>query len=232
MDDQNKPEILNAPEQHMYHIQDEDDVSKALSLAININDNKIMHEPTCAICSSVNRKEIEEKYSETKNAKEVAALAKELFNLKLSKTVIENHILFHTTGGIREIQKVEYVGKINRLNNVNLTTLERIKLGLSAINERLVAINSIMPSGDISFSEIEKIKSSETARLMSSMTNLLRLQANILGEMKNSGEIVTIPKREFIDTFHNALLSCETEETRRVIKGILDRLAKLSAESQ
>ena len=48
--------------------------------------------------------------------------------------------------------------QIKRINsNYNLTTLDSIKMGLAAITERLMGINSISPNEDVCLTEIERI---------------------------------------------------------------------------
>jgi len=205
---------------------------KALAQLINMSEDKIMHEPTCAICSSPARKEAEQKWLDTKKMADVKEVLKEKAGVSVNKSVIENHMLFHLTGGIKEVQKIEYTDRLKRLNSMNITTLDRIRLCLSALTERLMGINSITPGGDLGSADIEKIKSAETAKLMASFNQLLKLQAQILGEMKNNGELISIPRQPFVDIFNNAILNAPSDELRNILKDILDQLTTLAKFSQ
>ena len=93
-------------------------------------------------------------------------------------------------------------------------------------------INSIVPSQNLEIVEIEKIKSTETAKLMASFNQLLKLQASILGEMKNSGELITIPRTSFVNIFHDAILNAKDEDQRKLLREILDKIANLSKNVQ
>jgi hypothetical protein len=209
------------------------EVEIALSQTINLSPDKILHEPSCVICSATNRDEIEKKYSENKNTEETISLFKSKSHVPISKDIVVNHMRHHCDiGGIKEIQKIEYIGRINRLNSMELTTLDRIKLGFSAIEERLMGINSISPSGDLSAAEVEKIKSSETSRLMTVYNQLLKLKATMLGEMKNSGELISLPRQAFVEVFNKALSEAEKDSEKELLKKILSELASLSTKTQ
>ena len=208
------------------------DAEMALSQLININADNILHEPTCIICSSPNRDEIEKKFTENKNHDETIALFKSKSTASISRDVIDNHMRFHYERGIKELQKIEYIGRIKRLNSVELTTLDRIGIGFSAIEERLMGINSITPSGDVSVIEVEKIKSDITSKLMMVFNQLLKLKATLLGEMKNSGELITLPRQAFVDLFNKAITEARNDGEKEMINRILSELANLSSKTQ
>jgi len=194
---------------------------------VNVNENKIFHEPTCSICSSPIRSAIEQKFIDTSDNKEVMKLIEEESDLKVSDAVIDNHMRYHHSNALKELQKGEYVNALNRLNNMNVTTLGRIRTGLSAITLQLVNINGILPTGNLNAAKIQQIKSAETARLMNSFNQLLKLQASILGEMKSTGELIQIPRQAFIDFFNKSLIESENEEEKGIVLKILGELEKL-----
>lgn len=209
-----------------------DDVWKLLSQAININSNKVFHEPTCSICADPNRKEIEQKYLETNSLTEAKKVVKDKSNVDVDEVVLENHFSMHMTQGVRENQRVEYAQRIRRLYTQNLTTLDRISISFAMIMERILAINSLTPSTEETIAKIESIKSAETARLTGVLHNFLKLQASILGEMKTSGELITIPQKEFIDVFMDSIQNAKTEKEREIVKVILDKLEGLAKRTQ
>lgn len=223
------PDVTPVPE---YYPKSSGDMDNILLQLININSDNVLHEPTCIICSSANRDEVEQKWIETKDHKETKKVFSSKNSLPISNDIIDNHMRFHYERGIKELQKIEYANKIRRLNSVELTTLDRIRTGLSSIEERVSGINSITPNEDLSMAEIEKIKSAETARLIMAKTQLLKLQASILGEMKNNGELIIIPKQAFIDTFNMAIVGSKNDEEREIIKRLLNSLAELNKKTQ
>jgi len=208
-----------------------EDIGRLLGQVININEDKIIHEPTCPICSSPFRSDIEREYLDKKSASEARKLFKSKTGQDLDLGAFNNHMRSHIESDV-EIQKVEFSNRVKRLYDQNLTTIDRIQMGLSVLTERLVGINSISPTSSESLADIEKIKTSETSRLMNSYQGLLKLQAQILGEMKSSGELMTIPQKEFINIFITAMQSAKTEKERDIIKNILDKIEALAKKTQ
>jgi hypothetical protein len=205
-------------------------IDGAMSQLISINEHGILHEPTCLICSAPYRDDIELKFEEMgkdlKDHKILKQFIKDKTGITITKEVIINHFKQHYEG-VREIQKVEYANRIKRISSIERTTLDRIALGLAAVEERLMGINSIVADTRTSASDVESIKSSETSKLMNSYNQLLKLKASILGEMKNNGEVVTIPRNAFVEVFNKALIE-STDDQKVVVRKILEKLAQLS----
>ena len=208
-----------------------EDIGRLLGQVINLNDNKVIHEPTCPICISPFRTDVEKKYLEKKSASEAKELFKNKTGQELDNGVFVNHMQSHIESLV-EIQKVEFTNRVKRLYDQNLTTIDRIQLGLSVLTERLVGVNSLSPSSTESLAEIEKIKTAETSRLMNTYQGLLKLQAQILGEMKSSGELMTIPQKEFVSVFITAMQNAKTDKERETIKNILDKIEALAKRTQ
>lgn len=223
------PDISSIQE---YYPKSSRDIESILLQTINMNSNNIVHEPTCMICSASNREEVEQKWLSGKNYEDTKKVFSGRNSLKISDDIINNHMKFHYDKGVKEVQKIEYANKIKRLNSVELTTLDRIRLGLSMLTERLMGINSIVPDNDTSAAEVEKIKSAETSRIMMSFNQLLKLQASILGEMKSNGELIMIPRQLFIDTFNEAISESKTVEERETIKKLLKIFSEINRKTQ
>lgn len=205
------------------------DIEAALNQLVNLNEQSIMHEPTCIICNSPHRSEVEKEWlSSNKDYAKVKALFCSKSNLKVSDDIIENHMSHHFNKGVRELQKTEYVNRIKRLSNIEMTTLDKINLCLSALIERLAGINSISPQSDLSYADVEKIKSAETSRLMGSFSTLIKLQATIMGEMKEEGELITLPRQPFINMFNKMLIEAKTDIEKVIIQKILKGLMELT----
>lgn len=208
-----------------------DDISNLLGQVINLNDNKVLHEPTCPICSSPYRSEVEKEYLNKKSLADARTLFKDKAGSDIDLGAFKNHMDSHVES-IPEIKKVEFSNRVKRLYDQNLTTIDRISMALAILTERVVGINSISPTSTESLAEIEKIKSSETARLMGAWQSLLKLQAQILGEMKSSGELMTIPQKEFVNIFISAMQNAKTDKERETIKNMLDKIEALAKKSQ
>jgi Fe2+ transport system protein B len=209
-----------------------EDIEKMLSQVINLSSQNIVHEPSCQICSSPYRKEIEEKYAEKKSVLETKKFLKDKYSVDLENYFFENHFDFHNSQGVAELQKIEYTQRVKRLYNQSLTTLDRIDSATAMLMERIMGVNSLIPSTEESRAKIEQIKSSETNKLMGTYTNLIKLRAAVCGEMKTSGELITIPAKEFIDAFINAIQSAKSDRERDGFKNLLDRLEALSRKTQ
>jgi hypothetical protein len=209
-----------------------EEIDKLFLKALNLNENKIYHEPTCIICSSPYREDIEKNLSEKNSVKEAAKLFKEKTGESIGDNIVSNHLDFHMKRGERELVLQEYIHKIKRLSSPNLTTMEKISLAYAILSERIMGINSLIPTSEESAAKIEQIKSSETNKLMGTLNNLLKLQASILGEMKTSGELVYIPTNDFIATFESALRAAKTDREKELITGLLDKLEALARKTQ
>lgn len=226
-DDQNSYQNI-PPAESMIPIQSGADTSsntidKVLAQANNLSGN-VIHEPTCIICSNPHREEIEQEWLNTKKHSDVKKFIKGRSGIEVTNGIIDNHMLYHNGREVREHVKQEYRELIRRLNSVELTTLDRIRLGLSAITERLIGINSLVPDTNNSVVDIEQIKSVETARLMSNFNQLIKLNATIMGEMQKKGEIISIPREAFLSFYNDILAEAITDEEKKVIRKVLDGL--------
>lgn len=211
-------------EEYLPYKKDFDQVDSMLAQMININNSKALHEPTCVICSSKLRADAEDSWDKNRRTALIVEMFKKQANINIGRDVVVNHMDYHKDRGVQEIHKVEYVDRIRRLYGKNVTTLDRLDLCLAVLTERLMQINSLAPNHEKSAPEIEKIKSSETVKLMGTYGNLLKLQATILGEMKDNGEIITIPRQRFVEVFNLAITSARNDREREIIKSILDGL--------
>jgi len=143
------------------------DIEKTLSQAINLNNDGEVHEPTCLICSSPLRAELEFEWEKNAKISSIQEIFKSKTGRKLSKEVVDNHMCYHRGKALKELQKVEYVGRLQRLKNQTPSTLSKLDMAETIILERLMGVNSLPPgSSDISQAEVEKLKSTETAKLV------------------------------------------------------------------
>ena len=204
------------------------DLERYLSQVINLNNESEVHEPTCPICSSPLREEAEAMWTKDQKPAPIKDMFLNKAGVKISKGIIENHMRFHLDKSIKEIQKIEYINRLQRLRNNNMTTLSKIDSAESILMERLIGINSIPPSsGDLSAVEVEKIKCGETVRLTSALNGDLKLRATIMGEMRSSGEVITLPTKDFTRVFIETIAAAQTERERNIISELLNKLKQI-----
>jgi len=204
------------------------DAEKLMGQLVNVNSSNIYHEPTCIVCSCSSREKIEEMHLAKSSREEIIKYVKDHSGIELSPSIIDNHMLYHYDKGVREHVKTAYIDRIRRLASQETTTLSRIRMSIDALMERIIGINSIVPCGDLNEADVEKIKSQETARLTRTMTQLLQLQANMMGEMTDSGELITIPKKAFVRFFNEAITDARTDVEREIINNLLASLGELA----
>ena len=204
------------------------ELEKVLSQGVRTTGDNIIHEPTCMICASPHRKIIEDKWVETHSYDEIHQLLEGKTETKISDDVIGNHCRYHYDRGIREQQKIEYIDKIKRYSNNELTTLDRISFALATIMERIIEINSLVPGGDYSQTDIDKIKSGELTKLINMWAKFTKMNSDLMGEMKDTGELISIPKEAFIKFFNESLTEAKSDTEKEIVNKILTKLASLS----
>ena len=98
-DSMTPPPNVESSKEEFYHVA-QVGVDNILGQLVNLNDENILHEPTCLICSSAHRHDIEDMWISIKNHGDV----KEAFKDKiiLSNDVIDNHMRNHYDRGIKE----------------------------------------------------------------------------------------------------------------------------------
>jgi hypothetical protein len=196
-----------------------------LSQSINLSSDGTAHEPTCPICSSQIRTEAEELWEKTCSNRDVIKLFRERISKKISADVVKNHMKNHKDGGVRELKKVEFIDRTRRLyGNGEVTTLDKLNFAMAVVTDQIMEINSLEASGTISLADLKKLKSSETNKLLATFANLSKLQATIQGEMRDNGEIISIPTDRFIRVFNDAFANSESEKETELIRSILNGL--------
>lgn len=190
-------------------------------------DDKFVVEPSCPICMSPLRIEAEELWEQSHSVDEIKKLFKDKMGVKLSKAVIENHMENHIYSGINEIQKVEYLNRIKRLQSHNASTMDYLELGLTALAERLMGVNAVTPQKDETSATIEKMKSAETAKIVAQIQSVAKTRASLLGEMIDNGDVITIPTKDFQMIITEALAMCENDGEKKIVRRIVSRLSNI-----
>jgi hypothetical protein len=197
---------------------------------IKLNDEGVFHEPSCPMCSSKFRSEAEivflktpqfdnKKYTETKMFLDEK---KEGFSLD----VIKNHCDNHLNKGAEQLRKIEYIATIDNIAATKMSTLEELDICLASLKERLIEINKIVGDSRTSKIEAEVIKSNVVAQISKSFSSLLKLRSELLGEMKNNGEMILIDRTKFKRIFNEVLDAAKNEDEKAVIVSLLKNLSK------
>ena len=202
-----------------------------LNSIINLGENGVFSEPTCPFCLSANRAKAE--LVAKQGDKHDAKLPKSISDLfvangeSISEDVVRNHIKQHMGRGEVELRKVEYITRLGILNSHDMSTLDRIKIALAAIMERIVAIGELEPDARTSKNKVEDLKTSQVSELTKTMCKLLQLRASILGEMRGNGEIISIPKDKFKSAFDKVFAKVATENERALVIALLNELTSV-----
>lgn len=211
------------------------DVTSIFSQSINMNEKGIYHEVGCPLCSHPARQDLEDIWEnsdeETKRKIEIInETSRNDSGLTFSSDIIKHHMISHLNQGAKQHRMREYAEEISRLNQTSMTTIGYLQTCISMVFERIARVNSLVPNNDISESEIEKLKATEGGRLFKNLTDLLKLRASILGEMKNSGELVSIPRDYFVTVFNEAKAEANTDAEKDLIDGILTKLSTIAVQ--
>lgn len=208
------------------------EINKVLESGVNINEDGLFVEPTCSICTSPLRGEAEEVWNSTRMVGKVQEVFKNKGKKVPSNAVVESHMVNCASRSVSEIQRREYCKRIDRMKKDDLSTLDQISLLTTILTENLLSINSIVPTGTETQAEIRKIKSAETTKLSARLESLCKLRASILGEMLGDGDLIYIPKEEFINIFNRAIVNNQDNpKVQAAIKGLLDELQKVEKSS-
>ena len=111
-----------------------------------------------------------------------------------------------------------HLGALLSFPLMNLGPLMHQPPGANAADADNLFIIAAEPSADLHGSDLIK--------------ELLKLKANLTGEMEKNGEVITIPKQEFINVFNMAMLESNSQEEKTAIKKILTNLFEISKKIQ
>ena len=192
-----------------------------LSAVINLSESGFFCEPTCPICISKNRPIAESNFikdSEEKGFEKKCESIRKFFlsrNEEIGTSVIRNHFANHINQGENELKKREYVNKLAALNEVDRPTLDRLRVLMDALQERLI---STVELG-------QEARGKEIVAISKTMTQVLELRAKIMGEMKGRGEVITIPLEKFNMAFEKALRKARNKDELDFVSDIMNDLS-------
>ncbi|MCK9433901.1 MAG: hypothetical protein M0R32_03560 [Candidatus Cloacimonetes bacterium] len=221
MSEKDENTALTAPSPvDVYKASDGGGIREFLSSVINLADSGAFCEPTCPICLSKHRATSEsrfEKDEEEKFDKKCDSIKKFFLarNEEMGISVIRNHFNNHLNQGEVELRKLEYVNRLATLNTTDRSTLDRLRVLMDALQERLVS--------GVELSQENRGK--ELVAISKAMTSILELRAKIMGEMQGRGEVITIPADKFNMAFEKALTRARGKEEIELVTSIMDSLS-------
>jgi hypothetical protein len=219
MSDQDKLQSLPSPVE-VYKAAD-GGIREFLSAVVNLADSGVFCEPTCPICISKHRPQAEAKFTQDQEEKDFnkkCELVRKFFmarNEDVSISVIRNHFANHLNQGENELKKLEYVNKLATLSNTDRSTLDRLRVIMDALHERLISTVELD----------QELRGREIVAISKALNNVLELRAKIMGEMKGRGEVITIPLDKFNMTFEKALGKAKRKEEIDLVTSIMDDLS-------
>lgn len=192
-----------------------------LSAVVNLSDSGVFNEPTCPLCLSKHRSMAESRFIKDEEEedfdKKCDSIKKFLLarNEDISISIVKNHFRSHLNQGENELKKLEYVNKLATLNTTDRSTLDRLRILMDALQERLVS--------GVELSQENRGK--ELVAISKAMTSILELRAKMMGEMKGRGEVITITLEKFNMTFEKAFGRAKRKEEIELIESIMDSLS-------
>lgn len=205
-----------------------------LAPIINLGDEGVYYEPTCPFCTCALRMRAEAYYNSLDRMRTQRKENLQRWLLEKGENlpfdVIRNHISNHMDRGDNEFRKIEYLNKISNLTTVNMGALDRLKLALAAIEERVTTIAACGSEGSkMSIIALEEKKSRTINDLMKTYSKLIELHAGMIKSMQKQGDIFSISKGDFEKAFEKALQLVSSNEARNVISELLDDLENASS---
>jgi hypothetical protein len=188
---------------------------------VDLNDQGLYFESECFVCSSPSRQEVESIWLKSRDADEVFDFLKSKGE-PIPMTVVKNHMEYHIDQSYVELRKREYIKKVIQLGRNNMDTISRVGLLLTCMQQQIIAMGASEDSS-LSTASLNKLRSDSMCKLVSSMTSLLQLRANLLGEMKEHGEAFSIRQSDFESIFTEALQGNKQPEVRKAINDLLQK---------
>lgn len=201
-----------------------------LGAVIKINDKGTFVEPSCPLCLSANRIEAEAIYLKTPqyqndkfdNTLKFLIEKGEQFSID----VVKNHCKNHIDQGELQLRKIEYINTIDNISSVKQSTIEEIDTMLAALKERLIETNKMVSDSRTSKMDVEILKSNVVSQISKSFSSLLKLRSELLGEMKNTGEMIIISRQKFKQIFNAALDAAKNEGEKTIVVNLLKGLSQ------
>jgi len=211
-------------------------IADILSAIVNISETGVYHEPTCIVCSSPHRQDSEKVWNGCEaGIKDREVRVSQYFvsvGEVVSEDAIKNHMNNHLGRGDAELRKVEYIARLSNLSSFGMTTMDQVKIGMAAVMECLTGAGAIVPTKIMSYAKAQEVKAKVVTQLVKTWTDLLALQAKILGEMDDKGELVKLPKDAFMKVFDDALTNAKTQGDRDLISSIMKGLETITEQQQ
>jgi ferritin-like metal-binding protein YciE len=144
--------------------------------------------------------------------------------------VIRHHIKNHLDRAEAELRKVETINKISALNSVRVSTLDQLQLLIATCMERLMSVAEMQAPTPALRNAVESQKNKDSAMIMKTMQGLLALRAEIMGEMKGRGELISVPIDKWREIWTRSLAGLQTKEEKMLVIGIMEELTKANAQ--
>jgi hypothetical protein len=209
-------------------------LSELFGAIVHLSEGGTYHEPTCPVCNSKHRTKAEEAWRsmDIGTVRDRAARVKQYLTSvgeTISADAIRNHAKAHMEAGEVELRKIEYLTKVSNLSNVGITTVEQVNMGMAVIWECIVASGAIVGDGkSLSNAKATEIRAAIISKLTRAWTDMLEVKCKMLGQMKDKGEVISIPLKSFSDLMNRTLIKAETKAEKDLVGEIMDGIRAMA----
>lgn len=190
---------------------------EALLATVRLDSQQRFFDATCAICRSKHREDVERLYAHpvgpTDRALQVVKFLEEKGE-SVTLPEVRNHRVCHMEEAAEtELRRAAYMEQLLAIANSEKSNMDRLRLVMAALEERLFATVAL-PGNN---AHIQSQKTKDVATITKSMTQVIALMLEIVGEMADRGEVVAIPKNKFKQVIEKAIGEAKTVEEKQAI---------------
>ena len=203
---------------------------ESLLSTIRLDSQGRFFEGSCSLCRSKYREEAEGIHANPPGPGDRDRMLQDFFVSKgetVSITDVRHHCDNHMGGrASEELRRAEYMENLLALVNADKGNLDRLKLSLAALEERLYATAAIAGSSI----KVQAQKTKDVVALTKSVASTIQLMAELQGEMHDRGEMVSIPKNKFKEAIENALRQTKSVEEQQTLIRVFEGIHQASKE--
>ncbi len=195
------------------------EVKTFINFAKNDLSSQIIHRQNCKVCNSKFRKESEDMYIKTGNAKSCFNHLIALGDKNISYDSVKNHMKHHVPKSSLNERIQEYAEDLELWSKIKQSRTTTIKEHITMLNRKLFIIESSVDEGDIEANR----KSAETCCKV--IEQISKLEEKLEKNEKDMDPIRTI-LNTFKDVVEKRLQTVVSIEAKQAITDILDDFGK------
>ena len=186
---------------------------------IPIDENiDVFDRKNCKLCQSKNREEAEMAYEDGKSIKAIQNLLSAKGE-KISYPAVRNHLIYHYVAQQKNLRLTEYAKDLKKWMENELDRESEIKARIGMLRRQMYLIASETEGSSLE----EQRKSADTIKKL--MEALMACEEK-LDEKNSDMQPVEIVIRNLNDLVNVEIKTAKTDETKKVLGTLLDKLAK------